>query len=81
MAGRDFIEGQNGNFANGEVYPYTDCAVVYHMAFIGLKRLGVGQFCPVNIRHRAGNLFRSDRTYRMRVPSGVPLPILFCGNV
>ncbi|WP_373938862.1 DUF1214 domain-containing protein [Rhodococcus qingshengii] len=72
-AARDFIEGQNRNFANGEVYPYTDRAVVYHMAFIGLKRLGVGQFYLVNIRDRAGNLFHSDRTYRMRVPAGVPV--------
>jgi hypothetical protein len=72
-AGRDFTEGQSHNFTNGEVYPYTDRSVIYHMAFIGLKRLGVGQFYLVDLRDRDGNLFRSDRTYRMRVPAGVPV--------
>jgi hypothetical protein len=72
-AGRDFIEGQADNFSNGEVYPYTDRGVIYHMAFIGLKRLGIGQFYLVDLRDRDGNLFQSSRTYRLRVPAGVPV--------
>jgi hypothetical protein len=55
-AGRDFTEGQSHNFTNGEVYPYTDRSVTYHMAFIGLKRLGVGQFYLVDLSDRDGNL-------------------------
>lgn len=42
------------------------------MAFIGLKRVGVGKFYLVTLRDRNGDLFRSDRTYRMRVPANVP---------
>ncbi len=72
-AGRDLTEGQSHNFSNGEVYPYTDRGVIYHMAFIGLKRLGVGQFYLVNLRDGDGNILRSDRTYRMRVPANVPV--------
>jgi hypothetical protein len=72
-AGRDFIEGQSHNFTDGEVYPYTDRGVIYHMAFIGIKRLGIGQFYLVDLRDSAGELFRADRTYRMRVPAGVPV--------
>ncbi|UGT44260.1 DUF1254 domain-containing protein [Nocardia yamanashiensis] len=72
-AGRDFIEGQSNNFTNGAVYPYTDRAVIYHMAFIGLKRLGAGQFYLVSLRDRDGDILRSDRTYRLRVPADVPV--------
>ena len=72
-AGKDFIEGQGTNLANSQVYPYTDRGVIYHMAFIGLKRLGVGQFYLVDLRDRNGDLLRSDRTYRLRVPAGVPV--------
>lgn len=64
----DFIEGQGDNFANGEVYPYTDRGVIYHMAFIGLKRLGIGQSYLVAVHDHDGNPLRSDATYRMRVP-------------
>ncbi|MGR0221883.1 DUF1214 domain-containing protein [Agromyces sp. ZXT2-6] len=72
-AGRDFITGQATNFTDGEVYPYTDRGVIYHMAFIGLKSLGIGQFYLVNLRDSDGELLRSDRSYRMRVPAGVPV--------
>ena len=46
---------------------------IWQVPFIGLKRLGVGQFYLVNLRDRDGNLFRPDRTYRLRVPAGVPV--------
>ncbi|MFC5791705.1 DUF1254 domain-containing protein [Agromyces tardus] len=72
-AGRDFTEGQSQNFANGEVYPYTDRGVIYHMAFIGLKRLGIGQFYLVCVRDSDGDLLDSGMSYRLRVPSGVPV--------
>ncbi len=72
-AGRDFTDAQSHNYADGEVYPYSDRGVIYHMAFIGIKRLGVGQFYLVNLRDRDGELLRADRTYRMRVPAGVPV--------
>ncbi|MFC4606200.1 DUF1214 domain-containing protein [Rhodococcus kronopolitis] len=72
-AGRDFTDGQSHNFTDGQVYPYTDRAVIYHMAFIGIKRLGIGQFYLVTLRDGDGEIFRSDRTYRMRVPANVPV--------
>jgi len=72
-AQRDFIQGQAENFTNGEVYPYTDRAVIYHMAFIGIKRLGIGQFYLVTVRDSNDELLRSDRSYRLRVPGGVPV--------
>ena len=72
-AGADFVRGQGDNFSDGQVYPYTDRGVVYHMAFIGLKRLGVGQFYLVDVRDSDGELLRSSRHYRLRVPAGVPV--------
>lgn len=73
-ATEDFIEGQRDGFdAHDQRYPYTSRGVVYHMAFIGLKHLGVGQFYLVNLRDGDGELFDSARTYRMPVPAGVPV--------
>lgn len=72
-AGADFIRGQGDNFSNGEVYPYTDRGVIYHMAFIGLKRLGIGQFYLVDVCDADGELFDSSRSYRLRVPAEVPV--------
>lgn len=72
-AGRDFADAQYTNFADGDVYPYTDRGVIYHMAFIGIRRLGIGQFYLVTVHDQHGELLRSDATYRMRVPAGVPV--------
>jgi hypothetical protein len=72
-AHKDFLEGQQDNWSNSQVYPYTDRAVTYHMAFIGLKRLGVGQFYLVAARDADGRLLDSGRSYRLTVPAGVPV--------
>ncbi|MCS5721763.1 DUF1254 domain-containing protein [Herbiconiux sp. CPCC 203407] len=69
----DFAAAQGSNFADDQVYPYTCRGVIYHMAFIGLKRIGSGQFYLVNLRDSDGELLRSDLNYRMRVPAGVPV--------
>ncbi|MFE6858655.1 DUF1254 domain-containing protein [Nocardia sp. NPDC057668] len=73
-ASQDFIEAQRDGFdAHDQLYPYTSRGVVYHMAFIGLKHLGVGQFYLVNLRDKDGSRFNSAETYRMPVPAGVPV--------
>ncbi|MFB7875546.1 DUF1254 domain-containing protein [Nocardia sp. NPDC056064] len=73
-ATQEFIEGQRDGFdAHPQRYPYTSRGVVYHMAFIGLKHLGVGQFYLVNLRDADGALFDSALTYRLPVPAGVPV--------
>jgi hypothetical protein len=38
-----------------------------------LKRLGIGQFYLVCVRDGDGNLLDSGTSYRLRVPSGVPV--------
>ncbi|MGF0247005.1 DUF1254 domain-containing protein [Rhodococcus erythropolis] len=73
-ANQDFLEAQRDGFtAHDQVYPYTSRAVVYHMAFIGLKHLGVGQLYLINLRDKDRSFFNSANTYRMPVPDAVPV--------
>ncbi|SDG90872.1 Uncharacterized conserved protein [Microbacterium pygmaeum] len=70
----DFTESQRDGFdAHPEGYPYPNRGVIYHMAFIGIRRLGIGQFYLVNLRDSDGDIFSSSASYRMRVPAGVPV--------
>lgn len=70
----DFISSQRDGFdAHPEGYPYLNRGVIYHMAFIGIKRLGIGQFYLVDLRDSDGEIFASSSTYRMRVPANVPV--------
>src|SRR5690606_34600125 len=70
----DFTDSQRDGFdAHPEGYPYTNRGVIYHMAFIGIRRLGIGQFYLVDLRDSDGEFFSSASRYRMRVPANVPV--------
>lgn len=70
----DFTDSQRDGFdAHPEGYPYLNRGVIYHMAFIGIRRLGIGQFYLVDLRDSNGDVFSSANTYRMRVPANVPV--------
>lgn len=73
-AGREFTDAQGAGFdAHPEGYPYLNRGVIYHMAFIGIKRLGIGQFYLVDLRDSDGAFLESGQRYRMRVPANVPV--------
>ncbi|UJP09088.1 DUF1254 domain-containing protein [Microbacterium sp. KUDC0406] len=71
---QDFTDSQRDGFdAHPEGYPYPNRGVIYHMAFIGIRRLGIGQFYLVNLRDSDGAFFSSAASYRMRLPAHVPV--------
>ena len=47
--------------------------MAYSYAFIGLKRLGAGQFYAISIRDKDGDSFDGAKTYRLKVPPNVPV--------
>ncbi len=50
-------------------YPVDARGLVYSFAFIGIKRLGAGQFYLVSIKDKDGNAFDGGKTYRLTVPA------------
>ena len=64
---------QESEYQDPGSYPWGNRAIPYHMAFIGLKHLGAGQFYLVDVKDSDGKLFDSAKTYRMRVPIDVPV--------
>jgi hypothetical protein len=63
---------QNG-FADPNDYPVDERGVAYSYAFIGIKRLGAGQFYLISIKDRNGNAFDGGKTYRLTVPPNAPV--------
>jgi hypothetical protein len=47
--------------------------MTYTYAFVGLKRLGTGQFYLVSLRDKDGNPFDGAQTYRLTVPANPPV--------
>jgi hypothetical protein len=60
-------------YADVNVYPVDERGMVYSYAFIGLKRLGAGQFYLISIRDSDGDAFDGAKTYRLNVPPDAPV--------
>lgn len=69
----EFLREQENDFSSRSHYPYTARGIVYQMGFIGLKKLGAGQFYLVNLRDDQGRFLEGRHSYRLTVPAGVPV--------
>ena len=54
-------------------YPVDDRGLAYSYAYIGIKRLGAGQFYLINIRDKDGDSYDGAKTYRLAVPANAPV--------
>jgi hypothetical protein len=69
----ELIEAAQKSFSEPDKYPVDLRGLTYSYAYIGIKRLGAGQFYLIGIKDREGNSFRGDKTYRMTVPANAPV--------
>lgn len=68
----DLIKAASEDFSNLNEYPVDWRGLAYSYAYIGLKRLGTGQFYLINIKDKDGQSYDGANTYRLRVPPNVP---------
>jgi hypothetical protein len=69
----DLIKAAQDGYADPNLYPIDDRGMAYSYAFIGLKRLGAGQFYMISIRDKDGQPFDGGQTYRLTVPANPPV--------
>jgi hypothetical protein len=69
----ELITAATEDFEGANDYPVDWRGITYHYAYIGIKRLGAGQFYLINIKDRDGEDYLGAQTYRLHVPSGVPI--------
>jgi hypothetical protein len=69
----DLIKAAQAGFADPNDYPIDNRGMAYSYAFVGLKRLGAGQFYLISIRDKDGDAFDGGSTYRLTVPPNVPV--------
>ncbi|KQV80009.1 DUF1254 domain-containing protein [Rhizobium sp. Root1220] len=67
------IKAAQAEFNEADAYPVDDRGVAYSYAYIGIKRLGAGQFYSISIRDKDGEAFDGGRSYRLNVPPNVPV--------
>jgi hypothetical protein len=69
----DLIKAAADNFDDPDNYPIDWRGLAYHYAYIGIKRLGAGQFYLINIKDKDGESYDGAKTYRLHVPPNVPI--------
>jgi len=61
------------DFNDPDKYPVDARGLTYSFAYIGIKRLGAGQFYLISIKDKDGNAFDGSKTYRLHVPANPPV--------
>jgi hypothetical protein len=69
----EVIKAYADGFADMNAYPLDGRGLGYTYAYIGIKRLGAGQFYAISIRDKDGDPFDGSRTYRLNVPANAPV--------
>lgn len=67
------VKSAQAGYDEPEAYPVDLRGVAYSYAFVGLKRMGTGQFYLISIKDRQGKDFDGAKTYRLSVPADVPV--------
>jgi hypothetical protein len=69
----DMAKAMQEAYGDPDLYPIDSRGMGYTYAFIGIKRLGAGQFYLISIKDRDGESFDGSKTYRLRVPANAPV--------
>lgn len=69
----DLLKAAADNFDDPTAYPVDWRGITYTYAYVGIKRLGAGQFYLINIKDRDGQSYDGAATYRLHVPPNVPV--------
>jgi hypothetical protein len=67
------IKAAQEGYSDPDFYPIDQRGLAYSYAYIGVKRLGAGQFYTISIRDKDGDAFDGGNTYRLNVPANVPV--------
>lgn len=72
-ADQALIKAAQDGFADTEQYPLDSRGLAYTYAYIGIKRMGAGQFYMISIKDKDGAGLEGGKTYRLHVPPNVPV--------
>jgi hypothetical protein len=69
----EVVKMQATAYADPDSYPIDLRGMTYSYGYVGIKRLGVGQFYLIAIKDKGGTSFDGSKTYRLTVPPNVPI--------
>ncbi len=69
----ELAKAMSARYAELESYPLDWRGMIYTLGFIGIKRLGVGQFYLLTPKSKDGQTLDGGNAYKLTVPPNVPI--------
>lgn len=69
----ELVKAAAASFDEPNAYPVDVRGLAYSYAYVGIKRLGAGQFYLIAIKDQDGKAFHGSKTYRLTVPANAPV--------
>lgn len=80
-ASPDVVKAISDNYLVSNIYPVSDRAVSYSMAYFSAKHLGTGQFYLMSIKDKQGQSFDGSKLYKLHLPPKVPVKLYWSVTV
>lgn len=80
-AAAEAVKAQATAYADPDAYPSDLRGMTYTYGFVGIKRLGVGQFYLLSIFDKDGKPFDGGKNYQLHVPPNVPVDLYWSVTV
>lgn len=74
-ASPDVLKAIMSNYTAPNIYPVSDRAISYSMAYFSSKHLGTGQFYLMTIKDDKGQEFDGSKLYQLHLPPNVPVKL------
>ncbi|OXA97080.1 hypothetical protein B0A62_04050 [Flavobacterium hydatis] len=74
-ASQDVVKSIMANYLAPNIYPVSERAISYSMAYFSAKHLGTGQFYLMSIKDDKGQSFDGSKTYQLHLPANVPVKL------
>ncbi|SEA41527.1 DUF1254 domain-containing protein [Paraburkholderia sartisoli] len=72
-AASELVQDASKGYTAQNIYPVDARAIVYSMGYVGIKRLGAGQFYLMSWQDRNGDALDGGQRYRLTVPPNAPM--------
>lgn len=69
----ELVKAAQTSFNEPDAYPVDIRGLTYSYGYVGIKRLGAGQFYLIAIRDKEGHAFDGSKIYHLKVPANVPV--------
>ncbi|WP_163409359.1 DUF1254 domain-containing protein [Flavobacterium ajazii] len=74
-ASPDVLKALMSNYTIPNIYPVSDRAISYSMAYFSSKHLGTGQYYLMSIKDDKGEEFDGSKLYQLHLPPKVPVKL------